>query len=243
MAEGFKKRYKRVVVTLVLLICTAGLAYLLGWSSALTVKEVKIEGSTEKSTLLAKLNSQSIAPAVGQQLARVNLRSIERVLSQSDWIANVEVSRDWFKGGIKIQIVERSAIARALIEQNKIVNFDAQGALFTPTSDNQKKYQDQLPLISSANNSKTDLANVALLLRQMPADLAYLIENLDQISITSSGLILMNTAIDTRPLRINWGMIDQIDQKFEVLAALLELPENKDISQVDLSQPNAPIVK
>ncbi len=53
----------------------------------------------------------------------------------------------------------------------------------------------------------------------------------------------MNSAINNRAVRINWGTVEQIDQKFAVLIALLKLPENKAISQVDLSQPDAPIVK
>jgi hypothetical protein len=53
----------------------------------------------------------------------------------------------------------------------------------------------------------------------------------------------MSSAINNRPVRINWGTVEQIDQKFAVLLALLKLPENKVISQVDLSQPDAPIVK
>jgi hypothetical protein len=80
-------------------------------------------------------------------------------------------------------------------------------------------------------------------LQKIPADLEYLIAELDQISITKAGYILMSSAINNRAVRINWGTVEQIDQKFAVLIALLKLPENKAISQVDLSQPDAPIVK
>ena len=243
MPSRFKKRFNRYIFSVTSLIAISLLAYLLGWSSILTVKEIQIQGSNETSLLLSALNRQSIAPTVGEQLARVNVRSAERVLSELDWLKSVNVSRNWFNSKINIEVIERKAIARALTNQNNIVNFDSSGILFTPTSMNQKQNQDQLPLISSANNNQQDLSNVALLLQKVPSDLAYLITELDQISITKAGYLLMSTSINNRPVRINWGTVEQIDQKFAVLKALLNLPENKAISQVDLSQPDAPIVK
>lgn len=243
MPSRFKKRFNRYIFSFASLIAISLLAYLLGWSSILTVKEIQIQGSNETSLLLSALNRQSIAPTVGEQLARVNVRSAERVLSELDWLKSVNVSRNWFNSKISIEVIERKAIARALTNQNNIVNFDSSGILFTPTSMNQKQNQDQLPLISSANNNQQDLSNVALLLQKVPSDLAYLITELDQISITKAGYLLMSTSINNRPVRINWGTVEQIDQKFAVLKALLNLPENKAISQVDLSQPDAPIVK
>jgi cell division protein FtsQ len=243
MPSRFKKRFNRYIFSFTSLIAISLLAYLLGWSSILTVKEIQIQGSNETSLLLSALNRQSIAPTVGEQLARVNVRSAERVLSELDWLKSVNVSRNWFNSKISIEVIERKAIARALTNQNNIVNFDSSGILFTPTSMNQKQNQDQLPLISSANNNQQDLSNVALLLQKVPSDLAYLITELDQISITKAGYLLMSTSINNRPVRINWGTVEQIDQKFAVLKALLNLPENKAISQVDLSQPDAPIVK
>jgi cell division septal protein FtsQ len=243
MPSRFKKRFNRYIFSFTSLIAISLSAYLLGWSSILTVKEIQIQGSNETSLLLSALNRQSIAPTVGEQLARVNVRSAERVLSELDWLKSVNVSRNWFNSKISIEVIERKAIARALTNQNNIVNFDSSGILFTPTSMNQKQNQDQLPLISSANNNQQDLSNVALLLQKVPSDLAYLITELDQISITKAGYLLMSTSINNRPVRINWGTVEQIDQKFAVLKALLNLPENKAISQVDLSQPDAPIVK
>jgi hypothetical protein len=53
----------------------------------------------------------------------------------------------------------------------------------------------------------------------------------------------MSTKINGQFVRINWGNIDQIEQKFSVLQQLLKLPENRGLEQVDLSEPKAPIVK
>ena len=162
MSGKLNQRFKRLTITLAFLVATSSLAYLLGWSSILIVKEVKIEGSSETSLLIGTLNKQSIAPTVGQRLARVNVRSIERTLEDLDWLNYADVSRNWISSDINIKVSERVAIARALTNQNRIVNFDSSGFLFTPTSINQKKNQAELPLVSSANNAQQDLSDVAL---------------------------------------------------------------------------------
>jgi cell division septal protein FtsQ len=134
-------------------------------------------------------------------------------------------------------------VAKALTESNVMVNFDSEGSIFNPTSADQLKGQEILPLVSTAGDSKKDLIDVAMLLKQIPAELSYLVIDLDQISVTKAGYILMSTRINGQTVRINWGRIDQIDRKFSVLQALLKLPENQEIKQVDLSEPKAPIVK
>jgi hypothetical protein len=52
----------------------------------------------------------------------------------------------------------------------------------------------------------------------------------------------MSTRINGGLVRINWGRANEIEQKSKVLVALLKLPENQQIKQVDLSQPDSPIV-
>ena len=124
MSGKFNKRFKRLTITLTFLVATSSLAYLLGWSSILMVKEVKIEGSGETSLLIGTLNKQSIAPTVGQRLARVNVRSIERALSELDWLENADVSRNWISSNISIKVSERVAIARAILKDPAILILD-----------------------------------------------------------------------------------------------------------------------
>jgi cell division septal protein FtsQ len=207
------------------------------------VKDVQISGTESKSIILTELKSKNVEPVVGQKLARVEIRSVKRVLSDLDWIASAEASRNWLAKKIEIQVLERVAVAKALTHSNSMVNFDSEGFIFIPTSTDQMRVQEALPLVSTAGDSRKDLVDVALLLKQFPADLSDLVTDLDQISVTQAGYILMNTRINSQEVRINWGSIDQIDKKFSVLQALLKLPENKGIKQVDLSEPKAPIVK
>jgi len=79
-------------------------------------------------------------------------------------------------------------------------------------------------------------------LSQLPPKSSELVVNLKSISVSSSGLIQMETSIRAQSLQINWGLARDIALKVRVLNALLKLPENKDISRVDLSQPELPIV-
>jgi hypothetical protein len=69
-----------------------------------------------------------------------------------------------------------------------------------------------------------------------------LLINLRSITVANSGFIEMETEIAERVIRINWGLALEINQKIEILTALLRLPENKEIMRVDLSQPELPIV-
>ena len=243
MSYKISKRFKRLLISILLIGSISCASYLLGWSSLLTVGEVEIKGTESTSVILNELKSKDVEPVVGQKLARVEIRSVKRVLSDLDWIASAQASRNWLSKKIEIQVVERVAVAKALTESNSMVNFDSDGSIFNPTSSNQLKGQELLPLVSTAGDSRKDLVDVALLLKQIPAELSYLVSDLDQISVTKAGYILMSTRINSQAVRINWGNIDQIDQKFSVLQALLKLPENKGIKQVDLSEPKAPIVK
>jgi len=84
---------------------------------------------------------------------------------------------------------------------------------------------------------------VVKLLQQLPENLQYLIEDLRQISVTKSGDILMKTQINQLSVEINWGDVQQLDQKYSIPVSLLKLPENNKTKQVDLSEPSAPVVK
>ena len=217
-------------------------AYLLGWSSLLSVSQVSVSGSSAVNLVLSELSKNGIEPKIGDQLARVDVRSIKKTLGQLDWISNSDVSRNWFDKKLSIVVQERVAIAKTISAQNLSLNFDSKGFIFTPTSPKQLVAQSALPSVTSQSPSNGDLTSIAALLEQIPADLRYLLSDLESISITKSSFILMDTRHNSSTLRINWGGATDIGQKSKVLAALLKLPENKGIKQVDLSQPDSPIV-
>jgi len=214
----------------------------LGWSSFLSVSSVSIQGSEANLIINNKLIQSGVQPQVGSKLARVDIRAIKQSLTELDWIADADISRNWFSKQIKIDVIERVAIARSISSQNALINFDSSGSIFTPTSATQIAMQNKLPQVTTHSSTKADLSSVAKLLNQIPADLNYLVSELESISVSKSGSIIMNTRINANLVRIIWGRAEEVGQKSTVLTALLKLPENQQIKQVDLSQPSSPII-
>jgi cell division septal protein FtsQ len=237
-----RKRFKRLSITLSVTLLIAGSAYLLGWSSFLSVSSVSIQGSEANLIINSRLIQSGVQPQVGSKLARVDIRAIKQSLTELDWIADADISRNWFSKQIKIDVIERVAIARSISSQNTLINFDSSGSIFTPTSATQIAMQNKLPQVTTQSSTKADLSSVAKLLNQIPADLNYLVRELESISVSKSGSIIMNTRINANLVRIIWGRAEEVGQKSTVLTALLKLPENQQIKQVDLSQPSSPII-
>jgi cell division septal protein FtsQ len=242
MGFQISKRLKRLIVTASTITLVSLTAYILGWSSFLTVNEVSIEGTKSTQVIMNKLTANSIAPVVGSKLARVDTRAIKNTISQLDWISKADISRNWVSKKISIEVVERTAVAKAINAQGLKINFDSTGTVFLPTSITQLSMQNSLPQVSLQGGDKEELASVALLLEEIPNNLSYLVTDLESISVSKSGYIQMRTRINKTAVQINWGRAEEVKQKCSVLMALLDLPENQGIKQVDLSQPNAPIV-
>jgi len=236
------RKLRRLFILLLAITLISGSSYLLGWSSVFTVSRITVEGTSSRAEIFRKLSSDSIELAVGSKLARIETRVIKRSIGMLEWIDEVNVSRDWFDKSINISVREKKAVAKAITTKNGLINFDVSGEIFKPISASQQSIQERLPLVITEGNDSAQLASVASLLAQMPTQMADLILNLKSISVANSGYIQMETKVNELPLRIDWGLVSDIDLKIEVLNALLKLPENKRIKRVDLSQPELPIV-
>lgn len=237
----FLKKYKRLVSYLVALSLIAGLAYLLGWSSLLTVKKVEISGTNSISEIQGQLQKKNLSLNPGMRLARVDLRGIKSTLSEMDWLDSYSVDRNWLSGQIQLKVVEKVGVAKALSETGATLYFDADGVLFKPISRVQISTSSQLALVSTESRSRADLAGVATLMQGLPKNLEFLLTELKSISVGKSGYLTMITKVEGRDVQINWGKADSLEQKFQVLSALLELPENKAANKFDLSIPDSPI--
>jgi cell division protein FtsQ len=236
------RKLRRLFILLLAITLISGSSYLLGWSSVFTVSKITVEGTSSRAEIFRKLSSDSIELAVGSKLARIETRAIKRSIGMLEWIDEVNVSRDWFDKSINVSVHEKKAVAKAITTENGLINFDVSGEIFKPISASQQSIQERLPLVITEGNDSAQLASVASLLAQMPTQMADLILNLKSISVANSGYIQMETKVNELPLRIDWGLVSDIDLKIEVLNALLKLPENKRIKRVDLSQPELPIV-
>jgi len=218
-----------------------GFAYILGWSSVLTVKKIEITGSDSQRVIVLQLEKNNLALENEMKLARVDIRAIKRVIGDLDWLAQTQVDRNWFKRSINIEVVEKIAVAKAVTSDQKVINFDQNGGSFTPVSNKQVRSSQKLPLISSDSNSAADYAAVAKFLQELPDESMALIADLISLSVGESGYISMKTQINNRMVNINWGEPTLISQKSRALQALLLLPENKSAKNFDLSLPDSPV--
>jgi cell division septal protein FtsQ len=219
----------------------ASTSYLLGWSDYLTVKNIEITGTASQSIINRELTKNNLTLEVDMKLARVDLRAIERVSGNLEWLASADVKRSWLDRSISIEVVEKIAVAKAINSSSEIVNFDNQGKIFAPTSAIQLAQSLKLPLVTSKSNDQNQLSAAAKFLQDLPDESQPLIDDLIGISIADSGFIIMQTKLANREVVINWGEPSEIPQKSRVLQALIDLPENKKAKRFDLSLPDSPV--
>ena len=227
------------VATLLLIASTS---YFLGWSDYLTVKNIETTGTASQSIINRELAKNNLTLEIDMKLARVDLRAIERVCSDLEWLDSANVKRNWLNRSISIEVVEKIAVAKAISSSNEIVNFDNQGKIFAPTSAIQLAQSLKLPLVTSKSNDQNQLSAAAKFLQDLPDESLPLIDDLIGISIADSGFIIMQTKVANREIVVNWGEPAEIPQKSRVLQALIDLPENKKAKRFDLSLPDSPVV-
>ena len=195
-------------------------AYVLGWSTLLTVSSVEVTGTKTLITTEIK---------VGERLARVEPRSIVAELGRIKWIRNVEVSRNWISGKVTIAIVERTPIA---IFNEQVI--DEEGVSFPLLNQNIQG----LPHIQAMD---IDAAIVAAnFYNSLPKDFADAITTLKVVTGDSYSLDMSQ---GKRSIELLWGQDGENSLKVRVYRALIARPENIEITRIDLSAPHAPIVK
>jgi cell division septal protein FtsQ len=214
-----------------ILIFGAG-SYLLGWSPLLSVRSVEIFGAPTKESQLAI--SRSLDIATGDKLARVDPRSLSNRLRSFDWIESSQVSRNWISGKVSISITTRTPIALYSEPGKPQVVLDASGNTFATPAD----IAEGLPKVS-AKSVDGGLAAIKVF-TSLPESFS---KNIDRMSAARSDNFLIYGKFEGQDLRIIWGDGKDTDLKVEVILALLQREENKDLQMIDVSAPHAPIVK
>ena len=226
----------------------AGLSYLLGWSDFLTVRNIKVQGTNSIDLVTTEISSAGIELKVGQRLARVDARAINRTLNLANWLSEVKTSRNWFNREVSISVSERIPIAKFIDADGQSKNFDPQGVQFVPRSADQISMQMQIPTINAASpatgaNNQVSLQLLSKFLSQFPVNGGQYIKQLSQLGVDSQGNIKMQTVINGRAIEINWGGVEQLDKKVKVMDLLLLQPENEQATSIDLSIPGQPTVR
>ncbi len=197
-----------------------GAAYVLGWSTLFTVSAVQITGTDKPMT------SEVI---IGQKLARVQPRVVSAQFERVAWIERADVSRNWLTGKVTISLTERRPIA---IYKDQAI--DAFGVNFALT--NQRI--EELPQIQ-AGTIEAAIAG-ARFFAGLPADIG---KNVSSVKVRGGDIYLLEMQIDGKSLQVTWGQDVEMALKVRVYKALLAQPENTKIRRMDVSAPNAPIVK
>jgi cell division septal protein FtsQ len=205
----------------------AAAAYLLAWSSVFSISKIAISGAPTESS--KNIISKVANLQVGDQLARVEPRAISVRISSVDWVEDIEISRNWITGEVRLAVTPRTPTA---FFNNQVL--DASGKVFSLPG---FKGGD-LPRVSASN---PELGVVAInLFQSLPQSIRDRVKNLAAYNESNFSL---KYRWQEREIQILWGKNDQNELKAEVIAALLELPENKNIRRIDVSAPHAPIVK
>lgn len=220
-----------LIILLLLLIFGSG-SYLLGWSPLLSVRTVEIIGAPTKESELAI--SRSLNIEAGDKLARVDPRALANRLKSFDWIESSQVSRNWIKGNVAISITTRTPIALYGEPGKPQVVLDASGKTFATPAD----IAIGLPRVSA----KSVIGGLAAIkvFTSLPESFS---KDIDRMSAIRNDNFLIYGQFQGQDLRLIWGNGEDTELKVQVIMALLQREENKNLRMIDVSAPHAPIVK
>ena len=218
---------KHRLITVFAILLTAGLAYLLGWSNVLTIKEISYKGAPTKSSEAVVENLTDLK--VGQRLARIETRKVEARLQTLPWIESADLSRNWLSGKILVEVTPRVPIATF---NGQLM--DASGKRFELPGG----FKSKLPSVF-ARDTKSGLAAIKLFTK-LPTEFS---TRTSAFTAASPENINFKITEGKRSLMVIWGSDIEIDLKLKVYKALVALPENSRIKKIDLTEPRSPIVK
>jgi cell division septal protein FtsQ len=219
-------RKHRFFVTLIILLIS-GLAYLLGWSNVLTVKQISYTGAPTKNSELVIKNLADLA--IGERLARIESRKVAARLQTLPWVESADISRNWISGKLVVAITARTPIATF---NGKLM--DVTGKRF----DLPGGFKSELPSVF-AKDAKSGLAAIKLFTK-LPKEFS---TRTSAFTASSPKNISFKIFEGKRKLFVVWGSDSDTELKLTVYKALLALPENKKITKIDLTEPRSPIVK
>ena len=237
-------RFNRIRIAFFVTSILGGLIYVLGWSSLLTIQAVEIKGTNQGNLISAQLLAGRSNLVLGEPLARINPKHEENLLTDLEWVKQTEVSRNWWTREVQVLVTPKIPIAIFKIAGAASTNPRYLASDGTEFSSPQNF--SNLATISLINNGQNLVGQrriIAGFVASLPADL---IPGLENLEITKKGEVIMATKLRKPALRINWGSSNSSEEiliKSNVLKDLLDLPENKKITYVDLTVANAPIVK
>ena len=220
------------------------LAYVLGWSSIFSVESIAIHGTKQVALVESQLLTSGSKLVIGKPMARINPATEEKIISGLEWIESVKIARDWLNRKIEVTVKERTPVAvftpPAGVDSGNIEPRYLAGDGIEFSS---PEIYENLATISLGNKSLSQRRQAAIFVANLPADI---LKTLINLQIRKSGAILMYSDFRQGGLKINWGAGNSamdVTIKGRILKGLLALPENKKITEVDLTIAASPIVR
>jgi cell division protein FtsQ len=225
--KGGKKRV--VVFSLVILIASA--AYLLGWSSLFKVRQITVVGAPI--VVDKKIIEQASQIIQGEKMARLEPRVVSSLLQKINWLDHSTVTRDWLHGFVVIRVWPRTPVATYRGEL-----IDSAGYIFALPN----FASEALPVVIAKDHPSAQFA--ISLMAQLPTTLRSKLVDVSVVGLNSVTLTVKDRShANGMALHVAWGDASNMELKVKVYQALLALPENAKIVEMDLSAPHAPIVK
>ncbi len=222
-----RRPWRRAVAAVLTVGLLAGVAWVVGWSDVLAVREVRVVGvsGAERDAVAALVEVPDGTPLVRVDTAAIEARVRERVT-----IAEVSVRRAW-PSTLEVQVVPRTAAIVVRDPQGRLEVVDATGVAFGVVS----KAPPGIPVVTAKGERGTTpaaLRTALTLLEALPADLA---DKVSAVSVSSADLATVTLGKRT----VVWGGADEAERKVEIIRALLSTKAKV----IDVSAPDTPVTR
>ncbi|WP_166351466.1 cell division protein FtsQ/DivIB [Phytoactinopolyspora limicola] len=226
-----RRRTRKVLHIAVAAVAVAGLgvaAWLVGWSSALAVQDVRVVGVDND--LAADVADIAEVP-IGVPLARVDAGEIASRVRELPEVGDVKIRRSWPRT-LTIDVAPRVPLA-AVPDGSRWWSVDETGVLFARSSDP----PDGVPVMSAPTGESATLARVmgVEVLTGLPANVDELVDRIEVESAADVRLILDDGIV------VRWGTSERGDDKAAALLALMDTVEEPP-SAYDVSAPDKPAI-
>ncbi|NYI72101.1 cell division protein FtsQ [Naumannella cuiyingiana] len=217
-------RARRVVIIAAVLLVVGVLGYVVGFSPALVVRQVTVEGT---SVLTPAQVGEAAAIPQGTPLVRVSESVIGERVAALPAVRRATVSRE-LPGTVRIVVTERTPVLVTATEEGPRL-VDADGAAFPPGD----KVPDDLPVAAVQGGDPRLLASVARVAGALTPELRDRGRELRASSRDDITLV-----VDGRP-DVFFGSSDDAELKAQVATALLSQKGRT----IDVSAPGNPVVR
>lgn len=231
-AARVRRRRRRMVLrTVMSLLVVAGvgaLAWLVWWSSVLSVHNVTVAGA--EGDLAADIEEVAEVP-LGVPLMRVNTGEVADRVGELPEVGEVEIQRSWPQT-LTIEVQPRTPMA-AVPDGGRWWSVDEHGVLFNRAD----KAPKGLPVLNAPTWASARLARATgvAVMSALPASVEKLVKSVQVESAADVRLILKDD------VTVLWGTADRSDDKARVLLALMKRQEEPP-SSYNVSAPDRPAV-